>query len=128
MDQNLTITILAVAAPIVGLLWRYLKTKWRWLDVALEKTKIDDIAEGAVTEVYQDYVRELKAKSEDGVLTADEKKEAMRRAVEKFKTVAKDQGLPALRELAEPIIKALLEKAINRMKGSAATVIAPATP
>lgn len=125
MDQNLMITILAVAAPLVGLLWRYLKTKWKWLEVALEKTKIDDIAEGVVTEVYQDYVRSLKAASADGSLSADEKKEAMRMAVEKFKTLAKSQGIPAIRELAEPIIKALLEKAINRMKGSAAVV--PAT-
>lgn len=127
MDQNLMITILAIAAPIVGLLWRYLKTKWKWLDAALAKTQLDEVAEGAVTVVYQDYVRDLKEKSEDGSLTPDEKKEAMSKAVTHFKEIAKAQGLPALQSLAEPIIRAILEKAVNKMKGNALAATTPET-
>jgi hypothetical protein len=126
MDANLMITILTIAGAVLGLVWKYARTKWKWLEAALEKTKLDDLAEGAVTEVYQDYVRNLKASNEDGTLTPEEKKEAMSKAVAKFKDMAKSAGIGVyLKELAEPVIKALLEKAINRMKGSASAAITP---
>jgi hypothetical protein len=111
--------ILLGIAAVVPFLWKLAKTKWTWLQKQLEKTELDELAEGVVAEVYQEFVRDIKAKSDDGKLTSEEKKEAMDKAIAKFRELAKNSMWPAAKALAEPVLKSLLEKAINRMKGSA---------
>lgn len=104
------ITALA-AAVVFG--WKWLKTRYAPTKKWLEKTSLDEIAEGAATEVYQDLVRDLKA---EGNFDSAAKKAAMSKALDTFKRVGKEQGLEEAKRLATPIAKSLIEKAITRLK------------
>lgn len=115
MGIEVWLGIAAVVGPLLGLLYKYLSAKWTWLADIKAKTQLDEIAEAAVVEVYQNTVRKLKADSADGKLTDEEKKAAMDEAIESFKRIAKEQALPAAQELAVPMLKALLEKAVSKL-------------
>lgn len=115
MGIEIWLGVAAVAGPLLALLYTYLSSKWSWLKDLKDKSQIDEIVEAAVVEVYQNSVRGLKEASADGKLTADEKKQVMDEAVDAAKRIAKEQGLPLLQELALPVIKSLIEKAVTKL-------------
>jgi len=118
-NPEIFVTLIVIGGGLIGLGWRYLSTKWKWLRQQLDKTEFDELAIGAAQETYEEFVRDLKKQGKDGKLTSDEKKEAMKRAVGKFKDAAKEQAIPAASKLAVPVIKGLVEMGINKLKGSA---------
>lgn len=124
MNAETISTIMVIAGPLLVLLYRYLKSKWAWLDEQCKKTKLDEIAEGAAAETWEAMGRALKAKakeSPDGKLTSEQKKDLMKMAVQTFRDSAKEAGLvDEAKNMAAPIIKGLIEKGINRLKKSAA--------
>ena len=124
-NPEIFIPVIIGVAGLLALGWKFLKSKWTWANKLLAKTQLDELAEAAAAETYETFVRDLKANAKDGKLTSEEKKEAMKRAVGTFKDLAKDQAIPAAKELALPMIKALIEKGINRLKGDAADAKAP---
>lgn len=126
LADPLFITIVVAVATALALAYKYLKPKWAAAAKFLATTQFDEIAEAAVTQVYHDYVRDLKEASTDGELTNEEKKKALASAVEAFKKIGKEQGLTAVMSLGEPIIKLFLEKAIDRRKAEAAVGVIPA--
>ena len=123
MDSTtIFIAILVAIGSVVPFVWKYLLAKSQTLRDWLDKSQLDEIAIGAATETWESMVRDMKSKADDGKLTSAEKKEAMKTALGTFKDLAKDQGVKAAKDLAEPLIKGLIEKAINRLKGDANVV------
>lgn len=112
-NPEILLAVLALLAAAVPLAWKWLKTKNAMVQSYLDRTQLDEIAEGAVTEVYQTFVRDLK---QADTFDSAKKKEAMDKALEIFKTTAKERGLPELKKIGAPIVKSLLEKAVTRMK------------
>ena len=84
-----------------------------------DKFKIWEMSKGVVTDVYHDYVREIKKNKEDGKLTADEAKEARNKAISLLKEKAKEEGIDAIKVLGKSAFPALIEKAVNYLKKDA---------
>ena len=128
VTDPLFITIVITVAAALALAYKYFKPKWQVVNDFLAKTQFDEIAEAAVNEVYQEYVRELKANAADGDLTSEDKKEALKKAKDAFIRIAKEKGLSAAIELGKPLIELFLEKAIDRRKAEAAGVVTTPVP
>ncbi len=79
--------------------------------------KITGIAEEAVWEVYEDMVKDWKAKAADGKLTADERKEALVAAQSKLMTKARKDGIDVVREVGQAGVRRMIENTIQKFKG-----------
>ena len=118
-NPDVFLLILAAISGLLDLGWRFLRSKWAWLDKTLEQTRLDEIAEAAATDTYEAFVRDLKRSADDGKLTPGEKKEAMSRAVQTFRDLAQDDAISEAKSLATPVIKSLVERAVSRLKNLA---------
>jgi hypothetical protein len=115
LSGNMELIVGAVVAILTAFgLWDKLSAKAKDL-VGEKNMKIWEIVKGAVTETYTDYVREIKKGKADGKLTADEAKEARKRATEKAIAAAKENGIT----IASHLLPTLIEKAVNYMKKDA---------
>lgn len=120
MDStSIFIAVIVGIGSVVPFIWKFLLAKSATVRKWLDATELDELAIGAATETYENYVRDIKAAADDGKLTSEEKKQAMGKAVDTFKGMAKDKGVKAAKELAIPVIKSLIEKGINKLKGDA---------
>lgn len=72
--------------------------------------------EAGVTDAWVNFVRELKAKAQDGKLSAEEKKEAATWARNKAMEIAKGPGKRVLVSLGELGMNALIEKIVKKNK------------
>lgn len=81
----------------------------------ITESKTWDIAKSVVTNVYHNYVAELKKGKADGKLTVDEARKARQMAADEIKTKAKDEGL----KIAKSALPGLVELAVNFMKKKA---------
>jgi hypothetical protein len=102
----------SILALIVGL-ERFSKYK-ETLD-KINDNKGWQIAKGAITEVYHEFVRDLKKGREDSKLTAAEAKAARERAIAKIKTRAKAEGV----KIVLGALPGLIEAALNAVKKDA---------
>jgi len=86
MDQIIMIIAGAVASALgAGYLWLKRKHLNKWL----EKTDLDELLEAALSEVKLKVMESLEKAAEDGVVTADEVKEALNVGVVAFKDLAR---------------------------------------
>lgn len=118
-EQNFYLILTVVMGILTGL---GLISKFReyLLDkLGQNKAKLVDAALSAVTETYHEYVKDIKAKKQDGKLTKDEAKNARDMALNKLKNFAKAEGINVAKAVGEAALPALIEKAVNAMKKSA---------
>lgn len=120
--------IFAVIWTAFGLMARM--SRWREVQVqkaeqadgAIERArrlllaKAAELARGAVTEVWEEYVREIKAAKEDGKLTAEEKRVAQEKALQKMIEEGKTGGFDLIKEFGMPFLKALIEQGVQWAK------------
>ena len=128
LSGNMEMIVGAVVAILSAFgLWNKLGDRATKL-LGEKNVKIWEIVKGAVTETYTEYVREIKKGKADGKLTADEAKEARKKAKDKAIASAKANGV----EIASHLLPTLIEKAVNFMKkdapGKDAVVTIPAAP
>jgi hypothetical protein len=69
----------------------------------------------SVTEVYHEFVQELKTASEDGKLTAIEKKRAMRMALDKLRSKGLETGIDVAKALGTAYLPSVIEMVISRV-------------
>ena len=126
--------IITVGA-IIAALWTIFKggdflTKWRRVQAlvvstttnekqkkrALIKMRAAELMQGAVTEIYDEYVREAKKGKADGKLTNEERAKARGMAINRAVKIAKDEGWELLKEFGLPHLKALAEQSVSWAK------------
>lgn len=118
-----------LASDAVRNVWIYLLTtgiaavvgwlKWRG---TIRERAMMFLAAG-VRETYEEYVRKIKAASADGKLTDDERREAVRQAIERAKQYALAEGVDLLKYVAKETLPALIDSIVRRFKGEAALSI-----
>lgn len=138
----------ALLPIIVMLLMLALGALFNWLRVQAAKVKSDLARESltaalnqaekvgfdAISAVNQVLVDELKAKSADGTLTKQEAAEAMRAAIEYFKTHISPQALTILQAAYGPIeewLESFLEAKVAQVKWgkeAASITVPPSSP
>lgn len=102
--------IMAIIAAIVGFFAaKYKWTKQKW-------GKIIKSAEVAINTVYREFIREAKARNEDGKLTADEIKEALGKAWELTKEDLKKQGIELAKYVSQEYFPVLVDKVLKAFK------------
>lgn len=111
-------TIIPIIPEIVAVVLGFIATwvvKKKWVSEALAK-KLEGDVSGAVTEVYEEYVKGKKLGNEDGKLTEEEKKVARDMAIAKIKEIGKTKGVDYAKEYGIPLIKGLIEKYVTKKK------------
>lgn len=116
-------TVLANAAVAAIASWIFLRIAERLKGTryCVALTAIKD----AVAECYREYVRAVKAASEDGKLTIDEKNEALDRAYRTAVEYARTRGVDILKVFAKETICTLIEKYVRESKSK---VVPPPLP
>ena len=147
VSQDLVVAVqsgdwVTVVLLVLGVVWTLLGVtrrieQWRLSKLAAVETaqtqaertrnallaRVSEMARGAVTEVYTEYVRARKAAAADGKLTPEEKQEAQSAALEKLMAAGKEAGVDLAKEFGTPFLKSLLESAVSwaKARGKAAT-------
>lgn len=91
------------------------KTLRAWKQNALYQRAVT-LVENVVVDTYEDFVRECKDRSVDGVLTLEEKKEAMSMALNGAQAAAIAQGVDLLKDLAGESLPSLIEWIIGKLR------------
>ena len=102
----------ALLAAVTGLVVR-----WSWVKKLRLEQAVQCISAG-VRETYEEYVRETKKASEDGKLTAEERDAAMRMALAKARSYAREKGFDLLKIYAAEFLPVLAERIIGVQKAS----------
>jgi hypothetical protein len=111
-------TGLAIAGMALTGLWTFFKGTDLWARISKEKYSEALLAlEAGVNVTYETYVREIKAASEDGKLTDNERKVARERARQAGIDYAKEKGVDLLKVLGESYIDVWIEKILRSIKG-----------
>lgn len=76
------------------------------------------LAEQAVIQTYLTYVQGIKAGKADGSLSAEEAREARRRAMDTLFSLAKGPALKLLEAWGRPRVEALIQKIVAKHKAS----------
>lgn len=124
-----------LAVLILGIIWSALGVSDRltqWRQTQLKKAEVagNELerqarllvrqlsldAEAAAQETYDTYVNSVKAASSDGRLTDAERAEARRLALQKLADLGKQKGIDYFREYSEPLLRAMIEQAVTRLK------------
>lgn len=110
--------VLTAVGYILGAAVTFILAKWGQAFLAKNNLdKLYNLTHDMVMQVYVEYVRDLKAASEDGTLTPEEKKIALDRAVALIKANAKSYGV----DVAKTYLPAVVEYVLRKIKGEAAT-------
>lgn len=127
MDVNLTTifvsaigTIITVALPI------FLRVFFRWFALKVDKkyaelveVEIGEAVSTAVESVAQTFVNDLKAKSSDGHLTADEQKEALHTAINSVYLMLSDDAYKYLeKKITDGDVGTYIEAKIEQYIGT----------
>ncbi len=119
---NLLMTVLTVVLPLL-----LAKISSRYLtivetDKAMVKTGklISQAILAAIDSTYQCFVRVWKENSKDGKLTAEQKKAALRIALDYTKKFAISSGIDIAKEYSDDLLTAMIEDYITNRKTAAA--------
>ncbi len=104
--------VLVLVALVFGLVKRLQAVK-RW-----RLTRVLEYLEAGVRVTYEEYVRAMKEGSLDGKLTDAERREARRRALDRAKQYATEDGIDMLKVYAKEYLPVLVERIITRDKGA----------
>jgi len=99
----------------LGLTWLVAKVIKKFNLNEAEQNAIEALAAG-VNDVYLNYVKDLKAKAEDGKLTDEEKKAAKTMAINKAKQLASGSGKKLIATMAEERLGTWVDKLVNKAK------------
>jgi hypothetical protein len=124
-----------LAVIVLGIVWSALGISERltqWRQTQLQKVEVagNELerqarllirqltldAEAAAQATYDIYVRNIKAASSDGKLTDEERSQAMKSALQKLASIGKEKGVDYFREYSEPLLRAMIEQAVTRLK------------
>ncbi len=103
----------------VGLVLGWLK----WENSKKEKVVL--FLSAGVRQTYEEFVRHAKQASEDGKLTDDERREAVRQAIEYAVQYARTEGFDLLKAYAKEALPALVDAIVRKIKGEAAVAKLP---
>jgi hypothetical protein len=112
--QHLVPVIPELIAAIVAVVLGF-AVKKKWINEQLSTELHSDVS-GAVTEVYHEYVGELKKTSADGKLTEEQKKIARDKAVSKITEIGKTKGIDYAKKYGLPLIVSLIETYVTKKK------------
>jgi hypothetical protein len=105
--------ILEIAVTLIGLAWAFFKsTEWYAENIIkTRRAKAIDSVQAGVRSVYETYTREIKAASEDGKLTDEERAKARDLAKEAAIQFGKTNGVDVIKVIGQEFIDLYLEKA-----------------
>ena len=104
--------LLTIAITIVGIALKWIKTR---IDLNDAKAEAFDEIFAAVAAEKNSYVDDLKAKSADGTLTDEEKKQAVQNAVARIMKNAGPKALKLITEWGEEKVKGYIELAVTKL-------------
>lgn len=116
---NLALDILQPVALALLSLLAAMATQWirehvQHIQTREALTRLTEAVAGAVAEVEQGYVRDLKAAAADGTLTREDEEQARLRAVERARTLLGPDGVARVRTALGGDLEAVLVAAIER--------------
>ena len=110
---------LSLVTAIAGTLWAAVQSS-AWLN----RTQRDRLqralrcVESAVRQVYEEYVRAIKAASADGTLTDDERRRARELARDRAVAIARTDGIDLVATLGREHLDLWIERVLGRVKRS----------
>lgn len=119
---NLLLTVIGFALTTV-----FAVVSKKYLNITEEDRSLIKIAKVAgqavsagVDKTYQEFVRDIKEKSADGKLTAEEKKLALQNALNFAKQYGMERGVNLIKEHGDDLLKAMIEDYITKRKSVSA--------
>jgi len=108
---------LMLLGTVLGGLWSLFKSTELYARIRRRRCERALLAlEAGVMNTYETYVREIKTSREDGKLTAEERREARRRAKNYAIDLARTEGLDIARELGHTYLDAWIERLVRKLK------------
>ena len=105
---------IAIVGAVIGAVWTLFKgSDWYQQRLARKWNRAILVLEAAVEQTYETYVREIKAASEDGVLTSGERAEARRRATNTAIAIGRSQGIDIVRILGDTYLPLWISKVVE---------------
>jgi len=119
----LTNLLLPAIVAIIAAVWAKVRESEKLQGNTIAKA-MDCLAAG-VQKSYDEYVRVIKLKSEDGKLSDEERKEARQIAIDAAIVYAKTYGIDLLKTLGEETVPFLIEKILITVKAKAGVTGVP---
>lgn len=114
MDAELVKLILWIIGTIVGVVWGWAKARYHLKEG--KKAKLIEITEKAVLQIYEEFVREAKALSEDGKLSMEDITLARGQAWNRACDIAKGHGIDFAKEVSLHYFPVIIDKIIKSVK------------
>ena len=117
MNADLHMLVVEVLGMVLMAGVGYLKTlQFKREGLQGVKDNVLAVVQTAVTDVYHEYVADIKEAREDGKLTAEEKDTAREMATGKVKARLKAAGIDFVTTYGGDVLSYLIEVSVNRMK------------
>ena len=108
---------LSLVAGVAGTIWAAVQSS-SWFS-RLNRARLQRAlrcVESAVRQVYEEYVRSLKAARADGALTADERRRARELARDRAVAIARPDGIDLAATLGREHLDLWIERVLRRVK------------
>ena len=88
----------------------------RWVRGNARRAKVLAIFFRAAREVFDEVVRALKQKTEDGTLTPAEQREVLQAGIQRAKEIGRTEGIDIVKEVGHEMLPVFMEWAVGRLK------------
>ena len=108
---------LSLVAGVAGTIWTAIQST-SWFS-KLNRNRVQRAlrcVESAVRQVYEEYVRAVKAASADGTLTGDERRRARELARDRAVAIARTEGIDLVATLGREHLDLWVERVLARVK------------
>ena len=114
LDSDALLGLAGVVASLVWSLWKASEWRRRVADDRVDAA--EDVVESAVRDVYETYVRGIKAARDNGKLSAGERKHARKLALEAALRLGETRGVDVVRAAGPGLLDLWIERTVERLK------------
>ncbi len=108
---------LSLIAGITGTIWAAVQSSSWFSRLRDDRTRrAIQCLESAVRQVYEEYVRAIKAASADGILTDDERRRARELARDRAIAIARTEGIDLIATLGREHLDLWIERVLRSIK------------
>ncbi|MCL4693334.1 MAG: hypothetical protein KJ060_12600 [Candidatus Hydrogenedentes bacterium] len=117
MENLVSETSITLLGAVFGAAWTFFKSQ-DWYQRAKERRYADAVTalEAGVDQTYQTYVRAIKDASEDGKLTAAERRRAREMARDAAVSFGRTQGIDVIAEVGSDYIDLWINRLVKKAK------------
>lgn len=121
MDKSFILQYLPEVIAAIGALWAMFKlderiSAWTATKQSAALSKLEGIVTKAIAETSKEYTDQLKAARADGKISEEEARVAMTIALNKVRSIAREEGLNLIQLAACQYLPGLVEKVLTKNK------------